>query len=584
MNDEKQKLNIKMSLGRGNILIFSPQYYDYWRDRISAFTSNISEFVLDGHQHVMGNDTAPQIIIMDCNFADDNIQITRKICDFAEVNNISIFAILNDEQEMSSIFNHPSITYFATKQQSDQLLFMQITKAILANSMLRSYNGLIAIDDSDGIDVITNLPSAAAIKLRLSSSPSEIGHKSYQVNSGLILLSLENLKQYNEDYGIISGNILLKQVGQKLNNYIKNNEKIILAASRIAGHQIILITKNDMDEAGLQSLSNDMIQLLDGPYQISQNDAFLSIICGATKIAPDEDGLTAMRRANLALAEAHNNGTIFEYIAPRGEDRINLSPQTAIDLKEAIKNNEIAIMFQPIFDVKSGALIAAEALARWHHPRHGIMGAEALFDIAERINFKNKLSDHLQFLALSNAAKWPKPLSNIRLSLNVTPAELAAINFENNLLDRIEDTGFNPLNLTVEITEDAVVANPDKALKKIKILKSKGVKLAIDDFGLGYGNIAQVKSLEPDLIKVDRSLVLEIEGDERDRILLKSVISLGKAMNVDVIVEGIEDEGQLNILKSLSCDYYQGFYGSIPLNINDFQDFAIQHIASQTST
>ncbi len=232
------------------------------------------------------------------------------------------------------------------------------------------------------------------------------------------------------------------------------------------------------------------------------------------------------------------------------------------DLLTAIDRGEIEIVFQPQVDVRSGRIVGAEALARWQHPELGRIGASQLFTIAERTDHVAQLSRHVAQTALMLAAKWP---TDMFLSINVTPADLATPNFAHDFSALVTDNGFDPARLTLEITEHVLLADLDLCAAMLTRLRDGGIRIALDDFGAGFCNFRYLKMLPLDAIKLDRDMVDGVTQGGKDLAVLRGIVAMAKALHLSVIVEGIETREQLAIIAQEKVDLYQGFLCAEPL-------------------
>jgi EAL domain-containing protein (putative c-di-GMP-specific phosphodiesterase class I)/GGDEF domain-containing protein len=233
------------------------------------------------------------------------------------------------------------------------------------------------------------------------------------------------------------------------------------------------------------------------------------------------------------------------------------------DLLAALDRDEIALCFQPQFRLSDDRLVGAEALARWQHPRLGRIGASALFAIAERADHVAHLSRHIAQAALAEAARWPGAM---RLSLNLTPADLAAGDFAAQFIEVVRGSGFDPARLTLEITEQVLLADLDRSARALATLKAAGMRIALDDFGAGFCNFRYLKVLPLDYLKLDRAMVEGIAEDPRDLAVLRAIVALAGALDLQVIAEGIESEAQRAVVAAEGCRFYQGFLRSAPLS------------------
>jgi len=238
-------------------------------------------------------------------------------------------------------------------------------------------------------------------------------------------------------------------------------------------------------------------------------------------------------------------------------------------LESLIAHEQIEVLYQPQIEPGTGRIVGAEALARSALTQ----SAEGLFKRAAAAGLDERLSRLVQRKALRCAAAWEGPLKNLKLSINLLPADLSREGYEQWLLEEIETAGMDPDRLTVEITESALLVDQDAVAVRLNALRKAGISIAIDDFGTGYASLAYLTSLPLDMIKIDRGLITEIVGRERDRIVVKAMIRLARELDLLVAVEGVESTPQLALLAEWGCDLYQGFLGAGALSQEELWRF-----------
>ncbi|KQU55671.1 hypothetical protein ASG67_05905 [Sphingomonas sp. Leaf339] len=296
------------------------------------------------------------------------------------------------------------------------------------------------------------------------------------------------------------------------------------------------------------------------PFDVDGGPMLLGNRVGVAEHEGGEDVDTLVRRAGDALAQARiSDGATTRVAGP--EDAGSLD-ELAADLHHAITGGDIGIVFQPQVEIASGCIVGVEALARWEHPRLGPLGADTLFAAADRADLGIALSDHIQQLTLARAARWPRVLDALRLSLNLTAADVARAGFARLFLDRVDASGFPRGRLTVEITETGMIQELDRAASILTELRGAGCRIAIDDFGTGYSSLAYLKALPLDYLKIDKALARDITGNPRDRVVVRGVIEIARALGLAVIAEGVETPQQLALLAAEGCGWYQGFLRS----------------------
>jgi EAL domain-containing protein (putative c-di-GMP-specific phosphodiesterase class I) len=235
-------------------------------------------------------------------------------------------------------------------------------------------------------------------------------------------------------------------------------------------------------------------------------------------------------------------------------------------LRKALQSGEIEILFQPQVEIATGRIVGAEALARWQQPDIGELGAETLFGVAAQAGLSTELSEHVQRRAVAEAAAWPVALAGLRLSVNITAADTVRAGFARQFLAMIEQSGFDRSRVTVEVTETELIENLDAAASLLAQLREQGLRVALDDFGTGYSSLLYLKVLPLDALKIDKRLTEDITGSERDRIVIRGVISIAQALGLEVIAEGVETDEQLRLLATEGCALYQGFLCSPPVD------------------
>ena len=241
------------------------------------------------------------------------------------------------------------------------------------------------------------------------------------------------------------------------------------------------------------------------------------------------------------------------------------------DLLRALDRREIEVLFQPQFACADGALVGAEALARWRHPTLGEIGARDLFAVAERAALVAPLSRHVVARALEEAARWPERLT---LSLNITPEELGDPRFAADFAALIGRSRIAPGRLMLEITEDVLLRNLAQAATALKALRSLGFRTALDDFGAGFCNFRYLRELPLDALKLDRAMVLGVPEDPKAAAVLRAIMQLCRTLELTTYAEGIESEAQRAAVAAEGCDYWQGFLRAQPMPSADVMALA----------
>jgi EAL domain-containing protein (putative c-di-GMP-specific phosphodiesterase class I) len=245
------------------------------------------------------------------------------------------------------------------------------------------------------------------------------------------------------------------------------------------------------------------------------------------------------------------------------------APRRDLLLEGAISHEQVDVLFQPLIEPGTGRVVGAEALARCSIAED----AQMLFARASAGGLDERLSRLVQRKALRTAAVWEGPLKSLGLSINILPADISRSGYDRWLLDEIGAAGVDPKRITAEITESALLVDQEAVAERLSTLRSAGLQIAVDDFGTGYANLAYLTSLPLDAIKIDRGLVADLVGGERDRIVVKALIHLARELDLRVVVEGVETAAQLALIAEWGCDLYQGFLGAGALTHEELTRF-----------
>jgi EAL domain-containing protein (putative c-di-GMP-specific phosphodiesterase class I) len=263
--------------------------------------------------------------------------------------------------------------------------------------------------------------------------------------------------------------------------------------------------------------------------------------------------------------------SVFEW-GRRGSDRPAPAPaEPGPDrlLEMVIAYEQIDVFYQPLIEPRTGRVVGAEALAR----SDVAASAQALFARAAAAKLDERLSRLIQRKALRSAAVWEGPLKDLNLSINLLPEDATREGYDEWLLDEIAAAGIDPHRVTIEITESALIVDQQDVAARLSRLRDAGISIAVDDFGTGYASLAYLTTLPLDMIKIDRGLIADLVGGERDRIVVKAMIHLARELDLKVVVEGVESIGQLALLADWGCDLYQGFLGAGALSHEELMRF-----------
>jgi diguanylate cyclase (GGDEF)-like protein len=387
----------------------------------------------------------------------------------------------------------------------------------------------------------------------------------------VILLAASRFDAINAAFGRSTGDAVLQAVARRIERQVDVDGRSRLVA-RMAGAEFAVLLGRPASLAEGRFLAGQLVEAIARPFMSGDHAITLASRAGVAAAAPGDDPAALLRRASAALAEARGaENAPVRVFDETSESDSALGDQLAIDLRRALDQDEIEIRFQPQVSIPGGRIVGAEALARWRHPELGELGAITLFTVAERSDYLAQLSDHVQRKAVQEAARWPEPLSRLRLSVNITAADILRPGFAAQFLDLVRESGLPPARLTVEVTEGGLIEDLNAAARLLAELRQGGLRVAIDDFGTGYSSLAYLKALPLDYLKIDKRLSEDIAGSARDRVVVRGVIDMARSLGLAVIAEGVETEEQLALLAQEGCNLYQGFLCSPPVTGDELE-------------
>jgi diguanylate cyclase (GGDEF)-like protein len=369
----------------------------------------------------------------------------------------------------------------------------------------------------------------------------------------------------NAAFGRSTGDSVLQAVARRIERQVDGDGRPRIVA-RMAGAEFAVLLGRPSSLAEGRFLAGQLVEAIARPFMSGDHAITLASRVGVVAAAPGDDPAGLLRRASAALAEARGaESAPVRVLDEHAESDNAMGDQLAIDLRRALDQDEIEIRFQPQVSIPGGRIVGAEALARWRHPVLGELGAITLFTVAERSDYLAQLSDHVQRKAIQEAAAWPEALSRLRLSVNITAADILRPGFAAQFIELVTKSGFEPARLTVEVTEGGLIEDLNAAARLLAELRQGGLRVAIDDFGTGYSSLAYLKALPLDYLKIDKRLSEDISGSHRDRVVVRGVIDMARSLGLGVVAEGVETEEQLALLAQEGCNLYQGFLCAPPL-------------------
>jgi diguanylate cyclase (GGDEF)-like protein len=426
-------------------------------------------------------------------------------------------------------------------------------------------------------DSLTLLPNRVWLQQHLTEAVAEARRNG--VPLALIVLDLRRFRVVNGTLGHATGDRLLEQVATRLQNELRGDD----AAARL-GADVFGILRHGVEPGTASEAAERLYQLMEAPFQIDQTPIELEAHCGvATFPALADDGVQLLQRAELALNQAKADGERFAIF--KGEKDTDSRRRLLMFgmLRGALQRNELLLHYQPKLDLTSGAIVGAEALVRWDSPELGRVSPGEFIPLAEQTSLIKPLTAWVLEEALRQLVAWEAAGIRTRVAVNLSARNLTDEKLPERIAELLELGHIKPKRMMMEITESAVMQNPERAAVVLERLREIGVGLSIDEFGTGYSSLTYLRTLPADELKIDRSFVQEIDANEGNATIVRSVINLAHSLGLKVVAEGVETEAELRRLITLGCDLAQGYLISRPLPASDFASFLAHHHKSPTA-
>ncbi|MFC3173409.1 putative bifunctional diguanylate cyclase/phosphodiesterase [Novosphingobium bradum] len=371
----------------------------------------------------------------------------------------------------------------------------------------------------------------------------------------VMMIDLDRFKQVNDTLGHPAGDELLKQVAQRLQSVCEKGVEI----GRLGGDEFQVMLPDVEDRGRLGELAKRIIAIVSQPYQIEGSRCVIGASVGIA-VAP-YDGLTSdelVRGADLALYAAKGGGRgQFRFYSSELHETAEQRRRLEEDLRDALGQDQIRMAYQPLVSATTDTVIGVEALMRWEHPEFGDISPTTFIPIAEESDLVIALGEWAMRQACAEAMTWP---GNIRVAVNVSPAQFAHPNFITNVTQSLAQTGIQPDRLEIELTESIFVNDSESTERTFAAIKRLGVRLALDDFGTGYSSLGYLKHAPFDKIKIDKGFIHEVTvPGSRNPAIITAIVSLARALNMVTTAEGIETRDELALMRELGVDQIQGY-------------------------
>lgn len=416
-------------------------------------------------------------------------------------------------------------------------------------------------------DPVTNLYNRHAFNEHIAFSMERT--RRFGGHIALLLIDLDNFKYVNDTLGHQAGDALLQSVAERLHQNLRRGDIIC----RLGGDEFAIILENIADGRQASEVAGNLIEKIAAPYMISSQEVYVTASCGIGMFPEHADTTERLiRNADMAMYHAKqagkNTSAMFRReMTVKADRRMNLEG----GLRLALEREEMELYFQPKVDFRHGCVIGAEVLLRWRHPEYGFISPAEFIPVAEESQLIIPVGAWVLRTACAQAAAWERAgRGAISISVNVSSLQIRDPEFVQVVAEALESNNLPPEKLELELTETLLMEGIESNLNMLKQLRSLGVSLSIDDFGIGFSSMGYLKRFPITTLKIDRSFVTDLPGDKEDVGITLAIIALANTLHLKTVAEGVETLAQVDFLVNAGCDYLQGFLFSPPLPAGKF--------------
>jgi diguanylate cyclase (GGDEF)-like protein/PAS domain S-box-containing protein len=422
-------------------------------------------------------------------------------------------------------------------------------------------------------DALTDLPNQVLFKDRLKQAIA-YSRRSDQMHA-VLLLNLDRFKTINDSLGYTAGDRLLQSVAQRLTSCVRESDTV----ARFGSDEFAILLTQISRAQDAANAARAIKEVLDQAFLYDDQELFVSTSIGIS-LYPHDDRDTSglLKSASAALDRAkEQGGNNYQFYTSGGTTRALKQLVLESNLRGALERQEFVVHYQPQVRIPDFHLVGMEALVRWSHPSLGLLYPSEFVAVAEDSGLIIALGDWVLRNACAQNMEWQdKGLAPMRLSVNFSARQFQQPSFIASVAEILKETNLDPRWLELELTESSIMKEPEQAIEKLHELKLMGIKVAIDDFGTGYSSLNYLKRFPIDTLKIDKSFVADVCRDPHDTAIVRAIITLGHALDLMVIAEGVETQEQLQYLSSLGCDVVQGFLFSKSLSAPVFEELLVE--------
>lgn len=406
-------------------------------------------------------------------------------------------------------------------------------------------------------DPLTGLPNRRGLGEILEAA---LGG-SAPARTGVLVIDIDHFKAVNDSLGHAAGDELLVVLAQRLSATTRGEGSV----ARLAGDEfVVVVDVEDEEQAG--AIARRLLAAVSVPVIVQDLEIVVSASIGIARASVEESAEQVMHRADVAMYRAKARGRgVVEVHDPTAIDPAAGRLRTLGELRAGIERGELVVHYQPRMDLRDGHLVGVEALARWAHPERGLLAPSEFIDIAEESGLIHRLGARVLEQAIGQGAAWAGAGNAVEIAVNLSARQLSDPDLAATVAATLARHGLDPALLTLEVTETALMTDPEAAAATLRALRALGLSLAVDDFGTGYASLTYLQRFPLDELKIDRSFVSSMQDNPGDAAIVATCIGLARALGLRSVAEGVETAAQRDALVELACDQAQGYWFSPPV-------------------
>jgi diguanylate cyclase (GGDEF)-like protein len=453
---------------------------------------------------------------------------------------------------------------------SDEAQSFLATAGSLLSTGLQRIESEMRVSFLAQFDPLTGLPNRALLADRFSQMILQAGRRGAML--GVLFVDLDDFKLVNDTLGRAGGDELLREAARRLQSAVRPGDTL----ARVSGDEFVIVLADLARQEDAALVAEKLLERLAEPFILSGQETFVTASVGIAAYPGDgQDAESLLGAADAAMVRAKQSGrNAYHFFHAEITQRTRARAQVALELRRAMERNEFGLVYQPKMDLATGEVCGAEALLRWHHPDRGVIGPAEFVPVLEETGLIVPVGEWVVRRACEDLKRWQAAgLRALPLAINLSARQFRQQQLDARIRALVRNAGVPPQLIELEITESQLMQDPDHAIRVMQALREVGIRIAIDDFGTGYSSLAYLTRFPVAALKIDRSFVADALSDAADAAIVRMIIEMAHTLELTVVAEGVETDGQMAFLRQFGCDQGQGLLLAPPMTAAELSAF-----------